>query len=61
MKLYKGDNNNIDSCDNNKVDTEVDWIKDLPLKKSLKLECILNTKTIKKTRNKTYKEYLVKW
>ena len=61
LKLYKGDNNNIDSYENNKEDTKVDWIKDLPLKKSLKLEYILDTKTIKKTRNKTCKEYLVKW
>ena len=51
----------MNSSSSNKADSKVEWVKDLPPNKPLQLECILDTKTIKKIRKKTYKEYLVKW
>ena len=49
---------------NEGVDTwqiaDVEGIKDLPLKEAPKLEKILDTKVVKKTRGKEYKHYLVK-
>lgn len=38
-----------------------DWVKELPPSQPMKLDCILDTKEVKKTRRKTYKEYLIKW
>ena len=38
-----------------------DWIKDIPPTQLLQLESILDSKVIKKTRNGTYKTYLLKW
>ena len=55
MKLYKGDNNNIYSCDSSKAN----WIKGSSTEQTIK--CILDTKIVKKNKSKTYKEYLVKW
>lgn len=36
------------------------WVKDIPSSQPQELERILDTKVVKKTRKKTYKEYLVK-
>ncbi|XP_059070337.1 uncharacterized protein LOC131860013 [Cryptomeria japonica] len=57
---YKGDN--VPGSDVG-LTTEGDegWVKNLPPSQPLKLESILGTKVIKKTRKKTYNEYLVKW
>ncbi|XP_059068514.1 uncharacterized protein LOC131859019 [Cryptomeria japonica] len=41
-------------------DGDEGWFKDLPPSQPLKLESILDTKVVKKTRKKNYKEYLVK-
>ena len=42
-------------------DLHEDWFKDLPPSQPLELEAILKTKIVKKTRNQTYYQYLVKW
>jgi hypothetical protein len=41
--------------------SEVQWLKRMPMAKSLEAEMILDTKVAKKTRGKEYLEYLVKW
>lgn len=43
------------------VDEDNYWVKELPPSQPMKLECILDTKEVKKTTRKTYKEYLIKW
>lgn len=43
------------------VQESEEWIKHLPPKEPLKMECILDSREAKKTRNKTYFEHLVKW
>lgn len=42
-------------------DTTHDWVKDLLTPQPVTLECILDSKVLKKTRKGVYKEYLVKW
>lgn len=43
------------------VEEDVDWVKDLPPRKPLDLESILDSKVIKQTKRGVYKDYLVKW
>lgn len=38
-----------------------DWVRDLPPCQPVKLESILDTKIVKKTRKRVYKKHLVKW
>ena len=42
------------------IDSHEDWLKDLPPSQPLELEALLETKIVKKTRNQTYFQYLVK-
>lgn len=38
-----------------------EWVQQLPEKRSEEVEKILEERTSKKTKNKEYEEYLVKW
>lgn len=40
---------------------DVDWVKDFPTPMPMKLESVLDSKFIVKTRKGHYKEYLIKW
>lgn len=57
---YKGDNV-VGSDASFSREGDEGSVKDLPPSQPLKLESMLDTKVIKKSRKKTYKEYLVKW
>lgn len=39
----------------------MEWVKDLPPSQPMQLEAILNSREVKRTRRKFYKEHLVKW
>lgn len=41
--------------------SDQEWVKDLPPRKPMELECILDKKEVKKSRRKTYYDYLVMW
>jgi len=45
----------------NSVQDNAKWMQHLPPKEPLKMECILDSRIAKKTRNQTYFEHLVKW
>jgi hypothetical protein len=47
--------------ENDDEDTLVEWKKQLPVKPTEELEQVLAKRICKKTRNKEYFEYLVKW
>ncbi|XP_057867447.2 uncharacterized protein LOC131074783 [Cryptomeria japonica] len=38
-----------------------EWVKDLPPSHPMKVECILDTRALKRTRKKVYNLYLAKW
>lgn len=63
LTLYKGDV----GCDivgtsisSDHADTS-DFVTNIPLRKLVQLEKILESKVLRKTRTKTYMQYLVKW
>jgi hypothetical protein len=39
----------------------IQWVKQMPIAKKPKMECILDKRVGKKTRRKEYFEYLIKW
>lgn len=59
LKLYRIPT--AKECAGESVQESEDWIKNLPPKEPPKMECILNSKEAKKTRQKTYFQHLVKW
>jgi hypothetical protein len=50
-----------DEAGESKSQREIHWVKQMPITKKLQMETIINQRVSKKTRRKTYLEYLVKW
>jgi hypothetical protein len=50
-----------DEAGGSKNQKEVQWVKQLPVDEKPQMEKIIDLRANKKTRRKTYLEYLVKW
>lgn len=59
LTLYRGPDTGEGVKDS--VQDNEEWVQYLPPKEPPKMECILDSRTTKKTRNQTYFEHLVKW
>ena len=57
--LYRYEDSGID--DRPKDRENIDWVKQLPIAKTLQPERILDKKVFNKTRGQEYFQYLIKW